>query len=113
MYVHVGGLLYKGPYWALYSVLAVSQRGHGHHFQGGPKNLAHKVLDFRLTFGGETAAVRSLCRQSTVRLWGGASLRQMHRYVAVLWHHLRSIVATTPGVTWLAVVRSRVSAGWL
>jgi hypothetical protein len=35
----------------------VSQRGHGHHFQGDPKNLAHKVLDFRLTFGGETAAV--------------------------------------------------------
>ena len=53
------------------------------------------------------------CRQSTVPLCGGASLRQMHRYVAVLWHHLRSIVATTPGVSWLAVVRSRVSAGWL
>ena len=31
----------------------------------------------------------------------------MHRYVAVLWHHLRSIVATTPGVSWLAVVRSQ------
>ena len=53
------------------------------------------------------------CRQSTVPLCGGASLRQMHRYVAVLSHHLRSIVATTPGVSWLAVVRSRVSAGWL
>ena len=36
-----------------------------------------------------------------------------YRYVAVLSHHLRSIVATTPGVSWLAVVRSRVSAGWL